>query len=342
MIQSHSLVVHRTLNPSGRGFESHLNHFALLAQRLEHLFSNQEMRVRFLHGARSGNQRCLRQVDVTGILTTMVYGQVARQSTVNRQSAGSIPATPAASVRDAVGFPKPDIRVRLPVGLRPISSMGERLSYKQITAVRFRHWVPVRALSARSTVVKTDNHTERAKPRLPSRGFWRSPSIRRQMSDAWGIEDNTGQAGNNENTGPKALRDAYDAMKTQNKELADGLAAVTKQLRDNTVSGTLGELGIPATAAEQYQGEADPVKVREWATTMQSLFGGSGGGTPVPTPTIDPATPPALADGQAEQFQRLNEAGQFGVPAGTLEAAGAGINDAKDLNGLLAAWSNIK
>jgi len=162
------------------------------------------------------------------------------------------------------------------------------------------------------------------------------------MSDTWGIEDNTNLAGTAELTGPKALRDAYDAMKTQNKELADGLAAVTKQLRDNTVSGTLSELGIPATAGEQYKGEADPTKVREWATTMQSLFGG-GGGTPVPAPTIDPAVPPVALEGDAAaQYQRLNEAGQFGTPAGTMEAATAGVNDANDLNSLLAAWSNIK
>lgn len=36
----------------------------------------------------------------------MVYGQVVRQSTVNRQSAGSIPATPAVSVMDTVAPPK--------------------------------------------------------------------------------------------------------------------------------------------------------------------------------------------------------------------------------------------
>jgi len=161
------------------------------------------------------------------------------------------------------------------------------------------------------------------------------------MSDAWGIEDNTNLAGNTELTGPKALRDAYDAVKAKNQELADGLAAVTKQLRDNAVSSTLGELGIPATAVEQYKGEADPVKVREWATTMQSLFGG-GGGTQVPAPTIEQAPAVTLEGDAAQQLQRLNEAGQQGTPVGNFEAASASLNDATDTKALIQAWQNIK
>lgn len=47
----------------------------------------------------------------------MVYGQAVRHGTVNPKSAGSIPATPAAQVTDAVSSPKAEIRVRLPVGL---------------------------------------------------------------------------------------------------------------------------------------------------------------------------------------------------------------------------------
>lgn len=46
------MEVHETLNLRECGFESHLDHFAPLAQRLEPVFSNHQMRVRFLHGAR--------------------------------------------------------------------------------------------------------------------------------------------------------------------------------------------------------------------------------------------------------------------------------------------------
>jgi hypothetical protein len=159
----------------------------------------------------------------------------------------------------------------------------------------------------------------------------------------WGIEDDANLAGNTDNSGPKALRDAYDALKQQNKELADGLAAVNKQLRDQSVGVTLSELGIPAAAAEQYKGEADPVKVREWATSMQSLFGGGQAVTPGSTPTpTDQTTAPVLTPEQQAQLQQMQEAGQQGTPLGNFEAAMGKVGDANDLSGLLSAWQTIK
>lgn len=154
----------------------------------------------------------------------------------------------------------------------------------------------------------------------------------------WGIEEQTVPGQSTEYTGPKALRDAYDALKQQNQELQSGLAAVQKQLRDASVTSTLNELGIPATAAEQYKGEADPAKVREWATTMQNLFGGGSGVPNTPTP-VDQA--PALTPEQQAQFQRMNSVGAEGQPLGNAELAHAQINDATDLNGLLAAWKQL-
>lgn len=156
----------------------------------------------------------------------------------------------------------------------------------------------------------------------------------------WGIEDDTNLAGDSDATGPKALRDAYAALKAQNKELADGLAAVNKQLRDSTVAGTLSELGIPATAASEYKGEADPTKVREWATTMQSIFGGGGSGEPN-TPSVE-ATQQGLDPATQQQLQQMQDAGQQGQPLGNFEAAAGRLNDATDINGLISAWSTIK
>jgi hypothetical protein len=37
----------------------------------------------------------------------------------------------------------------------------------------------------------------------------------------------------------------------------------------------------------------------------------------------------------------MNDAGQQGQPLGNVEAANARINDATDLNGLLAAWKTL-
>lgn len=160
----------------------------------------------------------------------------------------------------------------------------------------------------------------------------------------WGIENDAGDLGTPSTDGPKALRDAYDALKQQNKELADGLAAVNKQLRDTAVSATLSELGIPATAAEQYKGEANPDKVREWATQMQSLFGGGQAVTPGSTPNLTDQQAPAqtLDPAVAQQLQQMQQAGQQGTPLGNMEAAMGKVGDANDLAGLLTAWQTIK
>lgn len=156
----------------------------------------------------------------------------------------------------------------------------------------------------------------------------------------WGIEDANDLGGNNDNSGPKALRDAYDALKSQNQELQNGLAAVQKQLRDQSVGVTLSELGIPAAAAEQYKGEADPAKIREWATQMQSLFGGGQAVTPGSTPPVE--TPQGIDPSVAQQLQQMQEAGQQGQPLGNFEAAAGRLNDATDINGLISVWSTIK
>lgn len=156
----------------------------------------------------------------------------------------------------------------------------------------------------------------------------------------WGIEDANDLGGNSDNSGPKALRDAYEALKQQNQELQSGLATVQQQLRNQTVGATLSELGIPAAAAEQYKGEADPTKIREWATSMQSLFGGGQATTPGSTPPVE--TPQGIDPAVAQQLQQMQEAGQQGQPLGNFEAATGRLNDATDIQGLISAWSTIK
>lgn len=158
----------------------------------------------------------------------------------------------------------------------------------------------------------------------------------------WGIEDDTNLAGNNDNLpGPKALRDAYEAQKKKTEDLENALASVQSQLRNQSVTSTLSELGIPATAAQQYKGEADPEKVREWATTMQTIFGGGSGTPNTPNPVDNQPSSGLTPEAQA-QYDRLNGAGQQGTPLGNFEAAQASVNDATDLNGLLTAFQNLK
>lgn len=153
----------------------------------------------------------------------------------------------------------------------------------------------------------------------------------------WGIEDDSNLAGNTEDTGPKALRDAYTALKKRDEEKDQRIAALERNLQTQQVQATLSELGIPAAAAAQYKGDTDPDKVKEWATTMQSIFG--GGTTQSTTPNT--STPPALDGDTAAQFQRLTDAGQQGTPLGNVESAAGRVADATDLKGLLAAWQTM-
>ncbi len=154
----------------------------------------------------------------------------------------------------------------------------------------------------------------------------------------WGNEDDTNLGGNTELSGPKALRDAYEAQKQANQDLLNRMATLENSLTQQKVASTLTELGIPVTAAEQYKGEADPDKVREWATTMQSIFGGGNG-----TQSQNPAVPAQTLDPSVQQqLQGMNNAGQEGTPLGNADAALGRIGDATDIAGLLSAWQNLK
>lgn len=154
----------------------------------------------------------------------------------------------------------------------------------------------------------------------------------------WGNEDDTNLGGNTELSGPKALRDAYEAQKQANQDLLNRMATLENSLTQQKVASTLTELGIPVTAAEQYKGEADPDKVREWATTMQSIFGGGNG-----TQSQNPAVPAQTLDPSVQQqLQGMNSAGQEGTPLGNADAALGRIGDATDIAGLLSAWQNLK
>jgi hypothetical protein len=151
----------------------------------------------------------------------------------------------------------------------------------------------------------------------------------------WGFEDdNAGQANHNEGNGPKALREAYEAMKKQNDELSSGLAAITKQLNDQRIASTFETLGVPA-AAKLYQGDADPEKIKTWVDTMKTAFGNTG--TSSPSEQTAPLDDPDLA----AQYQRMSEAGQSGVPLGSAEQAMGRVGDAKTPQDLINAFKML-
>lgn len=156
----------------------------------------------------------------------------------------------------------------------------------------------------------------------------------------WGYEDNDdAQTGNdNESTGPKALRDAYAALKKQNEETMAMVNELLQEKKQATLATVFESLGVPG-AQKVYQGDADPEKARAWVESMRGVFGNGNaqGGTP---PNADSAPQaPAMQPEQQAQYQRMTEAGQQGAPIGNMDAAMAAVGDANDIQSLIAAFS---
>ncbi len=154
----------------------------------------------------------------------------------------------------------------------------------------------------------------------------------------WGFEDNgnaNGLDNSTEANGPKALRDAYEAMKKQNDELNQQLTSFLEEQRTEKMAKVFESLGVPGAQAV-YNGPADPNKAKEWVDTMRVTFGGQ------PQQAAETvATPPALPASMQAQFERLNGAGNDGTPVGNVEAAQAAVNDATDLKGLINSFQNF-
>lgn len=154
------------------------------------------------------------------------------------------------------------------------------------------------------------------------------------MNDAWGYDSNDG-LDENQMDGPKALREAYKALKAQNTELNQKLTSFLESQQKQQMSAVFTTLGVPG-AADLYQGEPDPEKAKAWVDTMRGVFGsGTAQGEVAPV-----STQPAITDDQQAALQRMTEAGQAGVPMGNIDAAQAGVNGASNLQELLAAFQN--
>ncbi len=156
------------------------------------------------------------------------------------------------------------------------------------------------------------------------------------MNDAWGYEENQ-QNQQPTGDGPKALRDAYDALKKQNEELIASLTADREERAREKVSSVFSELGVP-DAAKLYTGEPDPVKAKEWAETMKATFGTSN--TQVQTQTSDTTQTASTMDAATQQqFTQMTQAGSEGTPLGNFQAAEAAVGTADNLSSLIAAMN---
>lgn len=152
------------------------------------------------------------------------------------------------------------------------------------------------------------------------------------MNDAWGFDETSEQPEPGHNDGPKALRDAYNALKKQNEDLINSLAADRAERQKEKISSVFSELGVPG-AAELYTGEPDPEKARAWAESMRAAFGsGNAQGT---APAAVPA--PALDAQTQQQYQQMAQAGEDGTPITSFEAAGLALNNSGSVDDLIRA-----
>lgn len=150
------------------------------------------------------------------------------------------------------------------------------------------------------------------------------------MTDNWNLDDD-----NDNNSGPKPLRDAYAAQKKQNEELAAQLAEMQKTVKTLALSSTFDSLGVPAEARSLYQGEADPAKAAEWVSQMRTVFGGAPQGTPAAPVTHTPAAP-SVDPQTASQIQNFSNAGAGQPPSTNMDEAFQGVNGANSVQDLIA------
>lgn len=154
----------------------------------------------------------------------------------------------------------------------------------------------------------------------------------------WGFDDSqTNDQGNYNNDSPGGLRKFAEAQQKENQALKDQLAQIQKQLSVQSVQSVFNDLGVPG-AASQYEGDADPAKIKAWVEDQRKIFGVPSQGTPSDTPVVEqqqPTLPPMLQ----QQMEAFTQAGQQGTPLGTLEQAAANLNDANDLQGLINAMN---
>lgn len=152
----------------------------------------------------------------------------------------------------------------------------------------------------------------------------------------WGNENDGayGLGNNSDANGPKALRDAYEAMKKQNEELSNQLTSFLEEQRTAKMAQVFESLGVPG-AQTVYQGPADPEKAKAWVESMRGVFGGAA------PQAAEQSTQPKLPESMQTQFERLSQAGAGQEALGNVEAAHAAINDANDVQALINSFKNL-
>lgn len=152
------------------------------------------------------------------------------------------------------------------------------------------------------------------------------------MTDAWGYtEDDSNDANSN---APKALREALKSSNDTNKELMARLVKLEENQKRITVADLFESQGVARSAAQHYQGDADPEKVTAWVNDLRSAFGAA------PATQTEPAQPVLTPEIQ-NQYERMNQAGQGGAPSTNMNAAMTSVNDAQTPAQLIEAFRNL-
>jgi hypothetical protein len=152
----------------------------------------------------------------------------------------------------------------------------------------------------------------------------------------WGYDDNDStQAGNNLD-GPKALREAYDKLKSQNEELNAKLTSFLESQETQKVASVFESLGVPG-AQEHYKGDANPEAIASWVNNMKATFGGQV----APATEVHESVQPTLTPEQQGSFQSFMSAGDSAEQMTRYEAANTEIKG-KSPDEILAFWTGGK
>lgn len=135
------------------------------------------------------------------------------------------------------------------------------------------------------------------------------------MTDAWDYDEN-----DNQQNGPKALRDAYKAQKTQNEELMARLAKLEAESNRNRVAELFESKGVPRSASKFYSGDPDPEKVEAFVTEMRTAFGGA-------TPEVLTSQVQTPSTDDQLKLQSMMQAGANGDTGTNMSVLQAAIND---------------
>lgn len=129
------------------------------------------------------------------------------------------------------------------------------------------------------------------------------------MSDTYWDDDETAQAANS----PKGLRDAYEAQKQKNKEMADQLAQLATEVRLSKLERKFSAKGVPEKAAKLFPKEKSPDEVDAWLEEFGDVLGLKANETPVnpsePSQVVPPTNP------SAAPLEAMNKAVAGAVPA---------------------------